>query len=94
MIQTIGTTTVRVVRTPQGERFAEIQPKRRKSFHVPAELLPLAAGKDAWMRDIRLRCSGCGQPHKAADLGSGLYCPACVEEAERENAELDGRIET
>lgn len=92
MIQTFGTTTVRVVRTRQGERFAEIQPKTGKPYHVPAELLP-AAGKDAWMRDIRLRCSGCGQPHKAADLGSGLYCPACVEEAERENAELDERAE-
>lgn len=91
MIQTFGTTNVRVVRTPQGERLAEIQPKKGKPYHVPAELLPLAAGKDAWMRDIRLRCTGCGQPHKAAELGSGLYCPACVDEADRENAELDGR---
>ena len=93
MPQTIGTRTVRILRAKDGTRFAEVMRQLGLTYHVPAELLPLAAGKDAWMRDIRLRCSGCGQPHKAADLGSGLYCPACVEDAERENAELDGRSE-
>jgi hypothetical protein len=89
MIQTFGTTIVRILRTPRGERFAVIHPKTGNPYQVPAEMLPLAAGKDAWMRDIRLRCTGCGQPHKAGDLGSGLYCHACIEEAEQENARLD-----
>jgi hypothetical protein len=93
MPQTIGTRTVRILRANDGTRFAEVTRRSGLTYHVPAELLPLAAGKDAWMRDIRLRCSGCGQPHKAADLGSGLYCPACVEEAEQENAAIDRRID-
>jgi NADH pyrophosphatase NudC (nudix superfamily) len=91
MLQTFGTTTVRILRTQHGGRFAEIRPERGPAYRVPAELLPLAAGKDAWMRDIRLQCSGCGQPQRAADMGSGLYCPACVEAQEEENARLDGR---
>jgi hypothetical protein len=90
MKQTFGTKTVRILRTPSGERFAEIQPRAAKPYLVPAELLPLAAGEDGWMREIQLRCTGCRQPHKAGELGSGLYCPACIEEAERENAALDG----
>jgi len=93
MPQTIGTHTVRILRSKDGTRFAEVMRRSGLTYRVPAELLPLAAGKDAWMRDIRLRCSGCGLSHRAGDLECGLYCPACIEEAERENAKIDGRTE-
>ncbi len=93
MPQTIGTHTVRIFRAKGGTRFAEVMRRSGLTYHVPAELLPLAAGKDAWMRDIRLRCSGCGQSHRAGDLECGLYCPTCDEEAEQENAAIDGRSE-
>jgi hypothetical protein len=93
MLQTFGTTTVRILRTQHGGRFAEIRPERSPAYRVPAELLPLAAGKDAWMRDIQLRCAGCDSHHRAADMASGLYCPACVEAQEEENARLDGRAD-
>ena len=89
MKQTFGTTTVRILRTRTGERFAEIQPKGRPAYHVPTDLLSLAAGKDAWMRDIRVPCACCGESsYRAGDLESGL-CPVCLQEAEEENARLD-----
>ena len=89
-VQTFGTTTVRIMKSLiGGARFAEIQPKGRPSYHVPIELLALAAGKDAWMRNIQVRCTECRKLHAADELNGGGYCPTCVEAQDDENMRLD-----
>lgn len=55
---------------------------------IPVDLLGLAAGKDAWMREIRFRCLGCHQPFKACEM-EGQLCPKCLEETEAYNELLD-----
>lgn len=80
---------MRIIKTRRGTRFAEIHPLRGATYRVPVEMLSLAAGKDAWMREIEFECAGCGTPHSAAEM-STEYCPACVEAQEAENARLDG----
>lgn len=89
-IQTFGTTTVRIMKKLiGGNRFAEIKPKNRPAYHVPIELLALAAGKDAWMRKIQVRCAGCRTRLAAEELNGGGYCPTCVEAQDEENMRLD-----
>ena len=89
-IQTFGTTTVRITKSLiGGARFAEIQPKGRPAYHVPIELLALAAGKDAWMRRIQVRCTECRKLHAADELNGGGYCPTCVDAQDEENMRLD-----
>ena len=89
-IQTFGTTTVRIMKSLiGGARFAEIKPKGRPAYHVPIELLALAAGKDAWMRKIQVRCTECRKPHAADELNDGGYCPTCVDAQDEENMRLD-----
>jgi len=70
-----------------GHRFAEIR-FGPEGTHVPVELLGMAAGKDAWMREIRFRCSGCREPFKASEM-EGELCPRCLEETEAYNELLD-----
>lgn len=72
---------------PSGERFALIR-GGSQSVQVPVDMLGLAAGKDAWMREIRFRCSGCREPFRASEMESQL-CPRCLEETEAYNALLD-----
>ena len=89
-IQTFGTTTVRIMKNLiGGARFAEIKPKGRPPYHVPIELLALAAGKDVWMRRIQVRCTECRKLHAADELNGGGYCPTCVEAQDDENMRLD-----
>lgn len=71
-----------------GERFAEIR-RGREITRLPVDLLGLAAGKDAWMREIRFRCVCCNEPFKASEM-EGQLCPKCLEETEAYN-ELLGR---
>jgi|GEM_PF-5616592 len=79
---------VSILRAPKsGERFAEIR-RGRECIQVPVDLLGLAAGKDAWMRDIRFRCSVCREPFKASEM-EGQLCPRCLEETEAYNELLD-----
>jgi hypothetical protein len=85
--------SVIVYKTPLG-RVAKVShygPDTRKgSYMVPIELCGLAAGPDAWMKKILVKCAGCKERTAAGDLGSGELCPKCVEAAEQENARLDG----
>ncbi len=61
---------------------------RKGVAYVPVELLSLAAGKDAWMREITFKCAACGERHAAKVMSNG-YCETCVEKQEQENAALD-----
>lgn len=70
-------------------RAAIIDPQGVRQI-VPVDLLPLAAGRDAWMREIRVKCVDCRKTVRAGDMECQL-CPACYEKAEQENAEADGR---
>ena len=84
--QLFGTTEVRIKKTTTGERFAEIVPFGRyiARFHVPVGMCALAAGKDAWMRDILVRCKECRTKTRACDLEGDELCPKCYAKAEAE----------
>jgi hypothetical protein len=62
-----------------GQRVAQISNPRRGTYRIPTDLLAMGAGKDAWMRDVLVKCGDCREEHKASDLNSGLYCMDCVE---------------
>jgi len=53
------------------------------SHAIPVELASLAAGKDAWMRQILVRCSDCKEKHTIEALYQDCpgCCPACSEKA-------------
>lgn len=89
VLQTFEHFSVRIIRSKDGsQRAAEITPFGRAAlrYFVPVEMLSLAAGKDAWMRDIKFKCSDCGEKHAAKEMECQL-CPACYEKAEQENAQ-------
>ncbi len=79
-----------------GQRFARIsyfaRMSRKPRALVPLDIIELAAGSDAWMRDIQFRCADvdCRSIHKASEMQNG-YCPSCIEKAEQENAIADGK---
>lgn len=68
-------------------RAAVIDPQGARRI-VPVDLLPLAAGSDAWMREIRVKCVDCRKPVRAGDMECQL-CPTCYEKAEQENEAQD-----
>ena len=74
--QTINGFKINVIGTPHGQvaDIAGFGP-------VPFEICQLAAGKDAWMRDIKFECGECHDEIRAGEFGEvpGL-CPNCSEE--------------
>lgn len=82
--------TVTIVRKPLArDRAAKIVFPNSVQY-VPVDLLGLCVGKDAWMRDILVRCRQCPTVVKASALECDM-CPDCYEKAGEENAALDGR---
>ena len=90
--QTFNHYSVRIRVNKAGQRAAEITPFGRPSLrqYVPLELLALAAGKDAWMRNIQFKCASCRKLTVAGDTEGGEYCQACFDAQGEENARLDG----
>lgn len=80
--------TVSIMVSKKGQRFAQIEPTGGRPYHVPTEMLGLAAGKDAWMRAILVKCTVCRTPAKAGDMECEM-CPDCYDAAGEENARLD-----
>lgn len=78
---------VRIGRMRNGDLAAEITAGGRTTV-LPAELLGLAAGKDAWMRRIMVRCSDCGKRVPAGEMECRM-CDECYNRAGEENAKLD-----
>ena len=74
-----------------GQRAAKIVSATR-TFYVPVELLSVAAGKDAWMRDILVACKECRTLVKAGDMDCEM-CQDCYEKAGEENAASDARCD-
>lgn len=58
---------------------------------IPAAICSLAAGKDAWMREIEFPCA-CGKFYKAGESETGDFCPACEQEQGEANAKADGAV--
>ena len=56
---------------------------------VPLDIAKLAAGPDAWMRQIPVECRECCCEFKLCDSDSHEYCQKCFDEAGEENARLD-----
>lgn len=69
-------------------KWAEITPASGRKFCVPLEMLGLAAGKDAWMRRIMVRCADCGKRVPAGEMECRM-CEECYDRAGEENAKLD-----
>lgn len=79
--QIVAGHSVRIMRKKNGAgqhgaRVAEIDGVQR----VPVELLPLCAGRDVWMREIRVKCLECRAETRAGDM-ENEFCPACFEKA-------------
>ena len=49
-----------------------------KGFAVPVDIAALAAGKDAWMRNIECPCKDCGGLYALHELIGGGYCEDCA----------------
>ncbi len=64
-----------------GNRHALIDGVQR----VPVDILRIAAGRDAWMRQIQGRCLEC-KAYVAVGETECELCPICYEKAEEENA--------
>lgn len=56
---------------------------------VPLDIAKLAAGPDAWMRQIPVECRECRCEFKLCDSDSHEYCQGCFDKAGEENARLD-----
>ena len=56
---------------------------------VPLEIMALAAGKDAWMRDVKRKCE-CGKVYAIGSSDGVEWCQECYDEAGEENAIADG----
>lgn len=76
-------------RKSTGERFARVFSPRGGTSFIPRDICGLAAGKDAWMRQISFPCDGdCGNRATAGEMQNG-FCPDCTREQEEENARMD-----
>jgi hypothetical protein len=57
---------------------------------IPLGLASFAAGKDAWLRTVRVKCNYCDAHPMAGELEGNEMCPDCYEKAGEENAAQDG----
>lgn len=82
--QVFGRFQARVVRLRStGERFI------RTNVHtglIPLDIARLAAGRDAWLRQVIVKCSYCENRIPVGETESGTCCRACADECEAENA--------
>lgn len=86
--QQIQGRVVTILRTKTGMRVAHVTEHGVDSI-IPVELLPLCSGKDAWMREIRVKCAACRKVIVAREMECGELCQECFEAAGEENARLD-----
>lgn len=95
--QVFGRYEVRLFQSVEtGLRVAKIldtTSRRHSERIVPLDVMRLAAGKDQWMRGVVCKCSGCDTRAALSNMEDGLYCLACTEAQQQENARLDGRDE-
>ena len=75
------TNKVGIVKATNGNRAVKVQPVGGKAYYVPLEIAGLAAGKDAWLRDVLCRCTECRSYKTTAELNEGGYCESCVEKS-------------
>jgi hypothetical protein len=68
-----------------GEHFAKVDGRA-----IPKEICGLAAGRDAWMRDILFRCSDCRVRMPVGQMECNM-CANCQSISDAEIAELDGK---
>ena len=72
--QFFGTTQV-VVNSEVG--LTLVTPAKGRQFEVPLGICALAAGKDAWMKNILFQCKQC-HTDVAASLMCGDICEDCA----------------
>ncbi len=51
---------------------------------VPADIASIAAGPDAWLRDVLIRCTDCKTPTPVGTLEGYRLCPCCYEKVTAE----------
>lgn len=82
--QVFGRYTARVVKSiSTGERFIKTN---AHAHPIPLDIARLAAGPDAWLRQVIVKCSYCDNRQPVGETECGTCCPSCYEEAEQENA--------
>lgn len=69
-MQTVSGHKVELGKTPTGLRVARIDGRHV----VPMALLGLGAGRDAWMREVVIKCADCKQPNPASAYDNEAFC--------------------
>lgn len=75
-IQELNGRRVQVITTTKGNKFAVIDNNAHHAY--PLDLCAMAAGKDAWLRDVLFTCE-CGEKIKAEEMEGHYLCQACYE---------------
>ena len=52
------------------------------TVELPTHILAVGAGKDAWMRGVIVKCTGCRCEDRVENLNQGLYCEECASDSE------------
>lgn len=66
--------TYKIMRDAHGGRFVKLS----SGQVIPADIAGLAAGKDAWLSEIRCKCRDCGEVFPLRELnGGGQWCDEC-----------------
>jgi hypothetical protein len=79
-----GIFTVTILKSQLAGRAAKVTAPGHPTRYVPVEMLSLAAGRDAWMREVLVRCSDCKTVVKAGEMDCEM-CNDCYEKAGEEN---------
>jgi hypothetical protein len=82
---------VKIVQNTNGDKGLHITFPGKAPYIIPAGIAGCAAGKDAWMRNVLVKCSECGVRTPCGRLEGNLMCPDCYEKAGEEIARMDGR---
>ena len=78
-----------VMKNKAGERFLKLS----SGTVIPAAIARIAAGKDAWMRDVRCKCRDCGERFPLRELNdTGEYCEECVTRGIETLEKIMGRL--
>jgi hypothetical protein len=68
-----------------GERYLLVNENTSRACAVPLDIARLAAGKDAWLRQVVVKCSYCDNLQPVGETESGTCCQKCFDDAGREN---------
>lgn len=87
--QVFGYFTATIVKNKtNGLRAAKLNRHGKLYAYVPLEIVSHAAGKDTWMRDIKIRCLDCRKVGRIGDTECEL-CQDCYDKSTAENSQAN-----